>query len=566
MIYNDFFKFIENKDRFIDNKLDLTNTQKSKLKDFFKLHPSYESKIDWNRKDLTWDDFTPLFELEFSKSKAKKQGIAGLKKGKDYLLLAQNDVYSIYYPLNHKASQTLASKKVYPYIEGEWCISMNNEDWWNSYITREIDFFFLFTEKTKYAISRYPAQPNGSNPLAREGKDTSIFTASDMQISSYEFQIQQQAENNKEKWITATGKDYIDVLDIIALHPYDPKDWYREINGAYYAETESGTLTLIKPAPDTKELTVVDNCIEIKINACMGSNLKKVYIPDSVQSIDSQAFKDCRNLKEIRLPDKLYRLSYGVFSGCKALKTFHISSELNVIGGECFAYTGLTEFIAPPYLEHIGPAAFSSAKEMRKLVLNEGLKSLDLYAFSHSGIEEVTLPSTLEHVPGEVFSHCPNLKKIDLSRLNADIIPRDFCKGCTALEQVIFPKKLVSISYMAFGNTGFREIHIPKGVDYLEESAFRECSKLTRVYLEYGTKFKFSTFWDCKNLKDIFYGGTKRQWEYSHTIQPGAVPGFKQIPVTVHCSDGIIIDTDIDHCKLTYEEARTATNTVTRTF
>lgn len=168
----DLINLLENKDHLID-KLDfLTDDQKQTLKDFFKKYPNYEGKIDWNNKDLAWEDFQPLLKLEGkSKSQAKQSGISGLTEGKDYKVIAtssQKDKregtdWTIYYPLNHLASKTLASSKTPPAITGKWCISMNDDHYWREYTAQDTDFFFVIIQPgpgnfgldgAKFAISR----------------------------------------------------------------------------------------------------------------------------------------------------------------------------------------------------------------------------------------------------------------------------------------------------------------------------------------------------------------------------------------------------------------------------
>ena len=88
----DFFRFLENKDRLID-RLNLTDDQKNKLKGYFKRNPSFESKIDWNRKDLTWEDFSGLLASEGkTKTQAKKKGIEGLTEEKDYKIIMATEL------------------------------------------------------------------------------------------------------------------------------------------------------------------------------------------------------------------------------------------------------------------------------------------------------------------------------------------------------------------------------------------------------------------------------------------------------------------------------------------
>lgn len=163
---------LENKNHLID-RLDLTDSQKETLKAFFKAHPNYENKIDWNRKDLTFKDFENLLSNEGkSKSQAKKKGVSGLREGLDYKIIGQgttvskefgsaNWEYTMYMPLTHLGSKTLASPSTLPAVTGEWCIAMNDDTWWQNYTTRTMDFFFiLITEKGnpqngyKFAVSR----------------------------------------------------------------------------------------------------------------------------------------------------------------------------------------------------------------------------------------------------------------------------------------------------------------------------------------------------------------------------------------------------------------------------
>ena len=148
--YSKFFKMLEKKDHLIKKLSSLTDEQKQQAIDFFNKHPNYESEIDWNRKDLSWEDF----EVVINKSrntksqikKAVKKGIDGLQEGVDYDFLGE-DIYkgkpfSVYIPANWKGSRVLASDQVEPklgtvydgYTGAKWCISYQKTDmYWNNY-------------------------------------------------------------------------------------------------------------------------------------------------------------------------------------------------------------------------------------------------------------------------------------------------------------------------------------------------------------------------------------------------------------------------------------------------
>lgn len=155
----DFRKLIENKDRLID-RLDFPQEKKQALKDFFNKHPNYESKIDWNRRDLSWKDFESLLALEGkSASQAKRNGLAGLTEGIDYNIIYQNNEGILFEVLTHLASRVLASSKVGDgHQTATWCISMNRANYWRQYRANGTQFFFwirTWAKGTRGQLSRY---------------------------------------------------------------------------------------------------------------------------------------------------------------------------------------------------------------------------------------------------------------------------------------------------------------------------------------------------------------------------------------------------------------------------
>ncbi len=157
---------LENKNHLID-KLNLTLDQKNQLKAFFLKHPSYENKVDWNNKSLTYEDFKPLLNLEGkSKTQAKKNGLAGLVEGKDYVDFGTTFIEKlgeshIYQPLTYLGSKTLASNAVAPVKKNgaQWCIAyQKTSEYWYDYSNDGIKFLFIFNDSTKYALTIYPSK------------------------------------------------------------------------------------------------------------------------------------------------------------------------------------------------------------------------------------------------------------------------------------------------------------------------------------------------------------------------------------------------------------------------
>ena len=95
----------EKKDHLID-KLAITDHQKKELKSFFAKKPNLENKIDWQKNGLTFADFADVMATTKTERTrmVKKQGIAGLKDGKDYLELKvpADFPFQAYIPLTWK--------------------------------------------------------------------------------------------------------------------------------------------------------------------------------------------------------------------------------------------------------------------------------------------------------------------------------------------------------------------------------------------------------------------------------------------------------------------------------
>jgi len=106
----------EKKDHIIKKLPNLSPEQKKELIDFFKRKPNLEGKIDWNNKNLTYDDFKDVMKVtKTEKVKlVKSKGISGLKEGEDYLKLKTPPEYEGYIPLTYEASKLIASKKAMP--------------------------------------------------------------------------------------------------------------------------------------------------------------------------------------------------------------------------------------------------------------------------------------------------------------------------------------------------------------------------------------------------------------------------------------------------------------------
>ena len=145
----------EKKDHLID-KLAITDHQKKELKSFFAKKPNLENKIDWQKKGLAFADFADVMATTKTERTrmVKKQGIAGLKDGKDYLELKSpaDFPFHAYIPLTWEASKLIASNKI-GNGTAKWCTAHHSlYKHWYEYAENFRVLIYLIGKDTKIAM------------------------------------------------------------------------------------------------------------------------------------------------------------------------------------------------------------------------------------------------------------------------------------------------------------------------------------------------------------------------------------------------------------------------------
>lgn len=136
----------------------------------------------------------------------------------------------------------------------------------------------------------------------------------------------------------------------------------------------------------------------------------------------------------------------------------------------------------------------------------------------------IILPGTLKKIEGSAFRGYKNLTSISVPESVIEIEDHAF-KDCTNLKSITLPDNLKELGGCKYyqetlggntfdGCTSLSSVEIPAGVTELLLGTFNGCTSLTSVTLPAGlTKIEWYTFNGCSSLKDVWFCGTKEQWD-----------------------------------------------------
>ena len=134
------------------------------------------------------------------------------------------------------------------------------------------------------------------------------------------------------------------------------------------------------------------------------TNIKRVYLPASIESIGDSAFEES-GLTEILIPGSVKSVGVYLFAHCASLKKVTIEDGLEATNTYMFlGCSALTEVNLPSTLKTLGSSTFTTCTALKSVALPAGLETIGNDAFARSGIENITLPESVTSVGEESFA------------------------------------------------------------------------------------------------------------------------------------------------------------------
>lgn len=232
------------------------------------------------------------------------------------------------------------------------------------------------------------------------------------------------------------------------------------------------------------------NCVSIPKNALHSRhNLRKLTLPNNLQTIGSQAFFACDSLKgTINFPNSTTNIGASSFAQCKMLDGiyFTATSKLNNIGS--YAFEGCEsikgEVTIPKNVMILRDGIFANCKKLEGVVLHDNLQSIGANTFSgcESLTGEVALGRMITRIGGSAFAGCKSLTSISMPRA-LQVLGDAAFMDCSGLKGAItIPGSIVSLGKGAFaGCAGLSKVVLPAELKEVQAATFAGCTGLKKV-------------------------------------------------------------------------------------
>ncbi|MGN1328406.1 MAG: leucine-rich repeat domain-containing protein [Eubacterium sp.] len=169
-------------------------------------------------------------------------------------------------------------------------------------------------------------------------------------------------------------------------------------------------------------------------------------------------------------------------------------------------------------VKKIDPAAFNLCSTLESIVVSKSnnyfsssngvlynKKKTKLIAFpSAKKCSSYKIPATVKAISEYAFYNSCGLKAITVSKDN---------KYFSASNGVLFNKKKTVLVACPSGKTS-KSYTVPKSVKTIDSFAFVNCNYLQTVKLsKQVTSIELNGFYNCKKIKNVYYGGSKSDWK-----------------------------------------------------
>lgn len=302
---------------------------------------------------------------------------------------------------------------------------------------------------------------------------------------------------------------------------------------------------------------------------CIGSyafehcnSLTTFSIPQGVTTIEDGTFFCCTNMQTITIPETVTSIGQSAFEGCNNLKSISIPNGVTSIGNKAFyECKKLENIIVPNGVPSINYDTFNGCESLVWVSLPESVYYINQFAFNNcSSLKSIIIPSVVTDIAVAAFLHCDALTTVYYGGTEEgwSTISIEGNNGClNGVRKYYFsqtepekdgyfwhfdtdgvtpvswgnePNYSYGLAYslnsdgkgytvVGIGDCIDKDLIIPstyKGlpVTAIGEIAFNGNTDITYVLIDRAvTSIGQGAFNLCSSLINVYYNGTKEEWE-----------------------------------------------------
>lgn len=293
---------------------------------------------------------------------------------------------------------------------------------------------------------------------------------------------------------------------------------------------------LIKARPSIVECVIRDNTVLIANGAFTSSwpqdsSLVSVTIPNSVYSIGSSAFYECKSLTAINIPNSITTIEDDTFAGCYSLNSVTIPNSVTYIGRGAFSRCGISKLTLPNSITIIQSGAFKMCSLLTSINIPNSVKYIGSSAFFRcKALDSIVLPNSINHLGGHMFQECDALKSVTIPN-NITSIKEYAFHNCTSLESVLIPDSVSNIEDYAFCNcSSLSTIELSKNITHLGIDVLMACTSIQTIKIPRGKKEtycklgleKYSNFiYEVEDCVEVEYSAQQEEYTILLNIAKG---------------------------------------------
>ncbi len=254
-------------------------------------------------------------------------------------------------------------------------------------------------------------------------------------------------------------------------------------------------------------------------------NIRKIYLPEGMTSISSEAFRESR-VDSIVVPSTVTRIGSAALAYCYNLVRFEFEpkdsentsyssnmlyntpflkyfkgpgeviaamypygSMLDTViatGGELYEYIPYNaRYVDLSRLNNVwlGTYYTVSTPKMRTLLLPQKLQHIASHQFwNYSYLQSIVIPEGVTFIGDKAFEDCRSLKSVTFEGKNVETIGDWAFYNCHELSSITIPEGVKSVGLAAFyGCTHLKELVLPSTTESIADNGFAQCSKLQQI-------------------------------------------------------------------------------------